>query len=87
MSRPHLIAAFVVNAIVGTGGIAHANDAASSATDSDESLNEVVVTGTRVAGQSRIDSISPIQVIGTSQLTDQGSRELGTALTAVARSA
>ena len=86
MNRSHLVAAFVVAAIAETHpGVAHADDT-SAATDSSDTLNEVVVTGTRVAGQSQINSISPVQVISTPQLTDQGTRELATALSTVAPS-
>jgi iron complex outermembrane receptor protein len=86
MNRSHLVAAFVVAAIAATrSGVAHADDT-TTATDSSDTLNEVVVTGTRVAGQSQINSISPVQVISTPQLADQGTRELGAALATVAPS-
>lgn len=86
MNRSLLIAAFVAAAITGVSGVALANDDASGATDGSDTLNEVVVTGTRVAGQSQISSISPVQVISTSQLADQGSRELATGLSTIAPS-
>jgi len=54
MNHAHLIAAFVAAAIAGASGVAHANDEASGATDGGDTLNEVVVTGTRVTGQSQI---------------------------------
>lgn len=84
--RPHLIAVFVAAVIAGaTSDIARADDT-TGVTDSSDSINEVVVTGTRVSGQSQINSISPIQVIGTPQLTEQGTRELATGLATVAPS-
>ena len=86
MNRSHLIAAFVATAIAGASGAAHANDDASSAAEGGDTLNEIVVTGTRVAGQSQINSISPVQVISASQLTDQGTRELATGLSTIAPS-
>ena len=86
MHRSHLTAALVAAAIAGaSSGVAHA-DASSDTTDNSDTVNEVVVTGTRVVGQSQINSISPVQVIGAPQLTDQGTRELATGLSTIAPS-
>jgi len=43
-------------------------------------LNEIVVTGTRTSGRSRLDTPSPVDVVGTDVLQRQGTSEVGTAL-------
>jgi outer membrane receptor protein involved in Fe transport len=48
--------------------------------------NEIVVTGTRVAGRSRLDTASPVDVLSANSLQHQGTTELGTAIAAVAPS-
>jgi iron complex outermembrane receptor protein len=48
--------------------------------------NEIVVTGTRVAGRSRLDTASPVDVLSVNSLQHQGTTELGTAIAAVAPS-
>lgn len=48
--------------------------------------NDIVVTGTRAAGRSRLDSASPVDVLSASTLRQQGTTELAAALQAVAPS-
>lgn len=48
--------------------------------------NEIVVTGTRTAGRSRMDTTSPVDVLSVSSLQHQGTPELGAALANVAPS-
>ena len=48
--------------------------------------NDIVVTGTRVQGRTRLDSASPIDVLSGASLQRQGTTELGAALSAVAPS-
>ncbi|MDQ1157641.1 iron complex outermembrane receptor protein [Sphingomonas sp. SORGH_AS 950] len=60
-----------------TGG-----DAATTASEG----NDIIVTGTRVEGRTRLDSISPVDVLSASSLQRQGTTELGAALSAVAPS-
>ncbi|HWW56443.1 MAG TPA: TonB-dependent receptor [Sphingopyxis sp.] len=48
--------------------------------------DEIIVTGTRAAGRSRLDSPAPVDVLGGETLRRQGSTELGQALATVAPS-
>ncbi len=48
--------------------------------------NEVVVTGTRAPGRSRLDTVSPVDVLSGDTLRAQGTTELADALSAVAPS-
>lgn len=48
--------------------------------------NEVVVTGTRAPGRSRLDTVSPVDVLGGEALRAQGTTELADALSTVAPS-
>jgi len=47
---------------------------------------EIVVTGTRAVGRSRLDTASPVDVLSNATLTHQASTELGAALATVAPS-
>jgi iron complex outermembrane receptor protein len=47
---------------------------------------EIVVTGTRAPGRSRLDTASPVDVLSVNSLQHQGTPELGTAIAAVAPS-
>jgi iron complex outermembrane recepter protein len=42
---------------------------------------EIVITGTRVVGRTRLDSVAPVDVIGAEALANAGSTELNQALT------
>ena len=44
---------------------------------------DVVVTGTRTVGRSRLDSVAPVDVLSAASLQRQGTTELGAALAAV----
>lgn len=48
--------------------------------------NQVVVTGTRAAGRSRLDTAAPVDVLSSASLQHQGTPELGSALATVAPS-
>ena len=48
--------------------------------------NEIVVTGTRAAGRSRLDTAAPVDVLSNTSLQHQGTTELGAALATVAPS-
>ncbi len=52
----------------------------------DDEVSEVVVTGTRVATRTRLDSLAPIDVLPAAVLEKQGSTELAEALSTVAPS-
>ncbi len=55
-----------------------AQDAAPDADD--DSVDEVVVTGTRVAERTRLESLAPVDVLSVESLSTQASTELGEAL-------
>ncbi|EZP52230.1 TonB-dependent receptor plug domain-containing protein [Sphingomonas sp. RIT328] len=57
-------------------------DAAAQPNESDD----IVVTGTRTAGRSRLDSAAPVDVLSGATLQRQGTTELASALAAVAPS-
>lgn len=48
-----------------------------------EDQADIVVTGTRTTGRSRLDSTSPVDVLSAASLQRQGTTELGAALAAV----
>lgn len=48
--------------------------------------SEIIVTGTRVAGRTKLDTASPVDVLSGNSLRNQGTNELGAALAAVAPS-
>src|SRR4051812_1763149 len=52
----------------------------------DENIDEVVVTGTRVATRTRLESLSPVDVLSTEALTTQATTELAEALSNAAPS-
>jgi iron complex outermembrane receptor protein len=56
------------------------------AAEPDESLDEVVVTGTRVAERTRLQSLAPVDVITTQSLESQATTELAEALSNAAPS-
>ena len=51
-----------------------------------ENGDDIIVTGTRVQGRTRLDSTAPVDVLNASTLQQQGTTELGAALTTVAPS-
>ncbi len=59
--------------------------AADAATVADEG-DEIIVTGTRAVGRTRLDSASPVDVLSGASLQRQGSTELAQALQSVAPS-
>lgn len=64
---------------------AHAQESA-TADDNSYAQQDIVVTGTRVAGRSRLDTTSPVDVLTGEALRGQGTAELGQALANVAPS-
>ncbi len=64
---------------------AQAAPVADAATTGDEG-GDIIVTGTRVEGRSRLDSVSPVDVLSGASLQRQGTTELGAALSAIAPS-
>jgi iron complex outermembrane receptor protein len=77
-------------AIAGTLGVfasanAFAQDAAPAADDEDN-IDEVVVTGTRVAARTRLDSLAPVDVLSADALNSTATTELAEALSTAAPS-
>jgi len=64
---------------------AQAAPSGDAATVADEG-NDIIVTGTRAEGRTRLDSASPVDVLSGASLQRQGSTELATALATVAPS-
>src|SRR5690348_6718295 len=82
----HLVRAAVAAALGATlAPLAQAQDAG-AAKPADSDIDEVVVTGTRVATRTRLDSLAPIDVLPASTLASQGSTELAEALSTAAPS-
>src|SRR4051812_18749933 len=54
--------------------------AANPGAEAADSTNEVVVTGTRVADRTRLDTVSPVDVLTNQALTSHATTELGQAL-------
>jgi iron complex outermembrane receptor protein len=57
-------------------------DAATTTNEGDD----IIVTGTRTAGRSRLDSVSPVDVLSGASLQRQGTTELASALATIAPS-
>ncbi|MEG3082136.1 TonB-dependent receptor [Sphingomonas sp. PB2P12] len=51
-----------------------------------DTQDDIIVTGTRAVGRSRLDSASPVDVLSSAALQRQGTTELGAALSAIAPS-
>ncbi|WP_267433220.1 TonB-dependent receptor [Sphingomonas sp. GM_Shp_1] len=65
--------------------VAQTAPTAGAATTGDEG-NDIIVTGTRTEGRTRLDSVSPVDVLSGASLQRQGTTELASALAAVAPS-
>jgi iron complex outermembrane receptor protein len=74
--RDLLLAAASVTAL---SGVAHAQTAPA---DESVAVDEIVITGTRVVGRSRLDTLAPVDVVTAKTLQQRGSTELATALAA-----
>jgi iron complex outermembrane receptor protein len=74
--RDLLLAAVSVTAI---SGAAHAQTVAAN---ENVAVDEIVVTGTRVVGRSRLDTLAPVDVVTAKTLQQRGSTELAAALAA-----
>ncbi len=59
---------------------AYADDTPTAAPAADAASNEIVVTGTRVANRTKLDTVAPVDVLTANELRQQGTPELGTAL-------
>ncbi|WP_292051511.1 MULTISPECIES: TonB-dependent receptor plug domain-containing protein [unclassified Brevundimonas] len=75
-TRSALFAAASGSALLIAAG-AHAQEA-----DQTTSVDDIVVTGTRVANRSRLDTVAPVDVVTAETLEQRGSTELATQLAA-----
>ncbi len=78
----------IATAILAAAPPAFAQDVTTSAPDAQQASDggEIVVTGTRAQGRSRLDTASPVDVLSGGALRNQGTTELGAALATVAPS-
>ena len=65
---------------------ASAEAQATPAAGADQTGDDIVVTGTRTAGRTRLDSVSPVDVLSRKALQNQGTTEVAAALANVAPS-
>jgi iron complex outermembrane receptor protein len=75
--------ALAIGALAAPAAFAQDQDAGAAPADD---MNEVVVTGTRVAARTRLDSLAPVDVLSAQTLTTQATTELAEALSNVAPS-
>ncbi len=71
--------------LLALAGATRAQESSPPAAD-DDNIDEVVVTGTRVATRTRLDSLAPVDVLTGETLSSQGSTELAEALSTAAPS-
>ena len=83
-ARHALLSAASAAALLLTAQAALAQDATTA--QEQEELDQVVVTGTRTPGRSRLETVSPVDVISEEMLTQQGSTELAQGLSNLAPS-
>jgi iron complex outermembrane receptor protein len=75
-SRIVLFAAASAASLLATGAVAQTKAAATTPTN----VEELVVTGSRAEPRSRLESLSPVDVVNAQALQRQGTTELGAAL-------
>jgi len=86
---PSLLAIATTLAIAATPALAQETPAAEPQADQTAPAAEdtqIVVTGTRAQGRSRLDTASPVDVLSGTALRNQGTTELGAALSTIAPS-
>jgi iron complex outermembrane receptor protein len=66
--------------------IAPAAEPAADPAAAPDTGDDIIVTGTRAVGRSRLDSASPVDVLSSAAIQRQGTTELGAALSAIAPS-
>ena len=75
--KSFLLAATSLAAITGS---AHAQD--TTAAEDATTVDQVVVTGTRTTGRSRLDTLAPVDVVTAKNLQQRGATDIATALAA-----
>ena len=91
MTSRHLALFAASTLAIASADAAYAQEAQATApaTDTQDAAApaaEIVVTGTRAVGRSRLDTASPVDVLSSAALSHQASTELGAALATVAPS-
>ena len=81
-----LVAASASALVAGHAQAQQAEAAPQTETSADAGASEIVVTGTRTEGRSRLDTASPVDVLSSQTLSRQGTTELAAAVAAVAPS-
>ncbi|CAN5230601.1 TonB-dependent receptor [soil metagenome] len=66
--------------LAAVAGAAHAQD--TTPTDDANAVEQVVVTGTRTTGRSRLDTLAPVDVVTAKNLQQRGATDISTALAA-----
>ncbi|MDX1391948.1 MAG: TonB-dependent receptor plug domain-containing protein, partial [Rheinheimera sp.] len=74
------LALAVTAAVVSNGLAAQQADATQSSQSQEEKIEQIVVTGTRVAGRSVSDTAVPIDIVSAAALQRSGNTELNQAL-------
>ncbi|WP_200888681.1 TonB-dependent receptor plug domain-containing protein, partial [Staphylococcus aureus] len=85
---PSLLAIATTLAIAASPALAQETPAAEAQADQAPPAEDtqIIVTGTRAQGRSRLDTASPVDVLSGTALRNQGTTELGAALAAIAPS-
>lgn len=88
MNRNHFVWALAAStAALAHASVAIAQDGATPSVAAPSDPNdEIIVTGTRATGRSRLETASPVDVLSGASLRQQGTSELASALAAVAPS-
>ena len=82
-SALHIAVAGCLGVLASPASLAQEQDAGAQP---DDNIDEVVVTGTRVAARTRLDSLAPVDVLSYESLTSQATTELAEALSNAAPS-
>jgi iron complex outermembrane receptor protein len=75
--RSFLLAA---TSLVSVAGVAHSQD--TTPANGADAVEEVVITGTRTTGRSRLDTLAPVDVVTAKALQQRGATDISTALAA-----
>jgi len=88
MDDPRIVSSLSAAILLALGSATQAQEATPPAAedDMDSIVDEVVVTGTRVAARTRLDSLAPVDVLSEQALTSTGTTELAEALSNAAPS-
>jgi iron complex outermembrane receptor protein len=78
-----LALAYAANAVAQTAPAPESTNEPAAPDAAPSSQSDIVVTGTRTTGRSRLESVSPVDVLSAATLQRQGTTELGASLAAV----